>query len=251
MASGNMNLRDPIMYRIIHEPPHHRTGDAWCIYPMYDWAHGQSDSIEGITHSLCSLEYEDHRPLYDWFLDALGIHHPQQLEFSRLQLTYTVLSKRKLIELVRRGYVAGWDDPRMPTLSGLRRRGYTPEAIRDFCARIGVSKANTTVDIQLLEHCVREDLNKRARRVMVVLKPIKVVIENYPEGRVEWVEAQNNPEDRAWAAASCRSRARSMSRRTTIARTRPRAGSAWAGPRGAPQARLLHQVPPGDPGRGR
>jgi glutaminyl-tRNA synthetase len=195
MASGNMNLRDPIMYRILHEPPHHRTGDAWCIYPMYDWAHGQSDSIEGITHSLCSLEYEDHRPLYDWFLDALGIHHPQQLEFSRLQLTYTVLSKRKLIELVRKGYVAGWDDPRMPTLSGLRRRGYTPEAIRDFCARIGVSKANTTVDIQLLEHCVREDLNKRAQRVMLVLKPVKVVIENYPEGQVEWVEAQNNPED--------------------------------------------------------
>ena len=195
MASGNMNMRDPIMYRILHEPPHHRTGDAWCIYPMYDWAHGQSDSIEGITHSLCSLEYEDHRPLYDWFLDALGIHHPQQLEFSRLQLTYTVLSKRKLIELVRKGYVAGWDDPRMPTLSGLRRRGYTPEAIRDFCARIGVSKANTTVDYQLLEHCVREDLNKRAQRVMVVLKPLKVVIENYPEGQVEWVEAQNNPED--------------------------------------------------------
>lgn len=195
MASGNMNLRDPIMYRIIHEPSHHRTGDQWCIYPMYDWAHGQSDSIEGITHSLCSLEYEDHRPLYDWFLDALGIHHPQQLEFSRLQLNYTVLSKRKLIELVKKGYVRGWDDPRMPTLSGLRRRGYTPEAIRDFCARIGVSKANTTVDVGLLEHCVREDLNRRAQRVMAVLKPLKVVIENYPEGQVEWVEAQNNPED--------------------------------------------------------
>jgi glutaminyl-tRNA synthetase len=195
MASGNMNMRDPIMYRILHEPPHHRTGDAWCIYPMYDWAHGQSDSIEGVTHSLCSLEYEDHRPLYDWFLDALGIFHPQQLEFSRLQLNYTVLSKRKLIELVKKGYVRGWDDPRMPTLSGLRRRGYTPEAIRDFCARIGVSKANTTVDIGLLEHCVREDLNQRAQRVMAVLKPLKVVIENYPEGQVEWVVAQNNPED--------------------------------------------------------
>jgi len=195
MASGNLNLRDPIMYRIIHEPPHHRTGNAWCIYPMYDWAHGQCDSIEGITHSLCSLEYEDHRPLYDWFLDALGIHHPQQLEFARLAMNYTVLSKRKLIELVRKGYVQGWDDPRMPTLSGLRRRGYTPEAIRDFCARNGVTKVNTIMDVQLLEHCARENLNKRAQRVMVVLKPVKVVIENYPEGQVEWVTAQNNPED--------------------------------------------------------
>lgn len=195
MASGNMNLRDPIMYRIIHDPPHHRTGDAWCIYPMYDWAHGQSDSIEGITHSLCSLEYVDHRPLYDWFLDQLGIHHPQQLEFARLELTYTVLSKRKLNELVKKGYVRGWNDPRMPTLSGLRRRGYTPEAIRDFCRRIGVSTANTTVDIQLLEHCVREDLNQRAQRVMAVLRPVKVVIENYPADKVEWVTAQNNPED--------------------------------------------------------
>ncbi len=195
MASGNMNLRDPIMYRIIHDPPHHRTGKAWCIYPMYDWAHGQSDSIEGITHSLCSLEYEDHRPLYDWFLDQLGIHHPRQIEFARLEMTYTVLSKRKLNELVTKGYVRGWDDPRMPTLSGMRRRGYTPEAIRDFCNRIGVAKANTRVDIQLLEHCVREDLNKRAPRVMAVLRPTKVVIENYPEGKVEWVTAQNNPED--------------------------------------------------------
>jgi len=195
MASGNLNLRDPIMYRIIHEPPHHRTGNAWCIYPMYDWAHGQCDSIEGITHSLCSLEYEDHRPLYDWFLDALGIHHPQQLEFARLAMNYTVLSKRKLIELVRKGYVQGWDDPRMPTLSGLRRRGYPPEAIRDFCARNGVTKVNTIMDVQLLEHCARENLNKRAQRVMVVLKPVKVVIENYPEGQVEWVTAQNNPED--------------------------------------------------------
>ncbi len=195
MAAGNMNLRDPIMYRIIHEPPHHRTGDKWCIYPMYDWAHGQSDSIEGVTHSLCSLEYEDHRPLYDWFLDALGIHHPQQAEFSRLALTYTVMSKRKLRRLVQEGYVTGWDDPRMPTLVGLRRLGCTPEAIRDFCGRIGVSKANTTVDIALLEHCIREDLNKRAPRVMAVLRPLKVVIENYPEGQVEWVEAVNNPED--------------------------------------------------------
>ena len=195
MAAGNMNMRDPIMYRIIHEPPHHRTGAAWCIYPMYDWAHGQSDSIEGITHSLCSLEYEDHRPLYDWFLDALGIYHPQQAEFARLVLSYTVLSKRKLRELVQLGHVTGWDDPRMPTLAGMRRLGYTAEAIRDFCGRIGVAKANTIVDVALLEHCVREDLNKAAPRVMAVLRPLKVVIENYPAGQVEWVEALNNPED--------------------------------------------------------
>jgi len=202
MASGNMNMRDPIMYRIIHEPPHHRTGDEWCIYPMYDWAHGQCDSIEGITHSLCSLEYEDHRPLYDWFLDSLGIYHPRQIEFARLNLTYAVLSKRRLIELVKTGVVSGWDDPRMPTLSGMRRRGYTPEAIRDFCSRIGVSKANTVVDVQLLEHCVREDLNKRAPRVMAVLRPLRVVIENYPEGQVEWVEATNNPEDASMGTRS-------------------------------------------------
>jgi glutaminyl-tRNA synthetase len=194
MASPNLNLRDPIMYRIVHAT-HHRTGDKWCIYPMYDWAHGQSDSIEGITHSICTLEFEDHRPLYDWYLDSLSVYHPQQIEFARLQLTYTLLSKRRLNELVRTGVVSGWDDPRMPTISAYRRRGYTPEAIRDFCNRIGVSKANTTVEIGLLEHCIREDLNLRANRVMVVLRPIRVVIENYPEGQVEWVEAQNNPED--------------------------------------------------------
>ena len=194
MASPNMNLRDPVMYRILHAT-HHRTGDKWCIYPMYDWAHGQSDSIEGITHSICTLEFEDHRPLYDWFLDTLGVYHPRQVEFARLALTYTVLSKRKLITLVREGLVNGWDDPRMPTISGLRRRGYTAEAIRDFCQRIGVSKANTTVEVALLEHCVREDLNKRCQRVMAVINPLKVVIENYPEGQVEWVEAVNNPED--------------------------------------------------------
>jgi glutaminyl-tRNA synthetase len=194
MASTNLNLRDPIMYRIVHAT-HHRTGDKWCIYPMYDWAHGQSDSIEGITHSICTLEFEDHRPLYDWYLDSLGVYHPQQIEFARLQLTYTLLSKRRLNELVRTAFVSGWDDPRMPTISAYRRRGYTPEAIRDFCNRIGVSKANTTVEIGLLEHCIREDLNPRANRVMVVLRPIRVVIENYPEGQVEWVEAQNNPED--------------------------------------------------------
>ncbi|MGQ9814493.1 MAG: glutamine--tRNA ligase/YqeY domain fusion protein, partial [Candidatus Roseilinea sp.] len=194
MASGNLNMRDPVLYRILHAR-HHRTGDKWVIYPTYDWAHGQCDSIEGITHSICTLEFEAHRPLYDWCLDALGIYHPRQIEFARLNLTYTVMSKRKLIELVKKGYVRGWDDPRMPTISGLRRRGYTPEAIRDFCNRIGVAKANSVVDFSLLEACVREDLNKRARRVMVVLKPLKVVIENWPAGKVEWVDAENNPED--------------------------------------------------------
>ncbi|MDZ7363916.1 MAG: glutamine--tRNA ligase/YqeY domain fusion protein [candidate division KSB1 bacterium] len=194
MASPNINLRDPVMYRI-RKAEHHRTGDKWCIYPMYDWAHGQSDSLEGITHSICTLEYEDHRPLYDWYLDQLGIHHPQQIEFARLNLTYTVMSKRRLLTLVEKGYVTGWDDPRMPTLAGLRRRGYTPEAIRDFCDRIGVAKSNSTVDIALLEHCLREDLNKRAPRVMAVLRPLKLVIENYPEGQIEEMEAVNNPEN--------------------------------------------------------
>ena len=194
MASPNINLRDPVMYRVLRAT-HHRTGDKWCIYPTYDFAHGQSDSIEGITHSICTLEFEDHRPLYDWYLDQLGIHHPQQIEFARLNLTYTVLSKRKLLQLVQQKHVTGWDDPRMPTLAGIRRRGYTPEAIRVFCERIGVAKRNSTVDIAMLEHCLREDLNKRARRVMAVLRPIKVVLENYPKGRVEELEAVNNPED--------------------------------------------------------
>jgi len=194
MAAPNINLRDPVMYRVLRAT-HHRTGDKWCIYPTYDFAHGQSDSIEGITHSICTLEFEDHRPLYDWFLDQLGIHHPQQIEFARLNLTYTVLSKRKLLQLVRQTHVAGWDDPRMPTLAGIRRRGYTPEAIRAFCERIGVAKRNSTVDIAMLEHSLREDLNKRARRVMAVLRPIKVVIENYPAGEVEELDAVNNPED--------------------------------------------------------
>jgi len=194
MQSGNMNLRDPVMYRILHAT-HHRTGDEWCIYPMYDWAHGQCDSIEGITHSLCSLEYEDHRPLYDWFLDQLGIYHPQQIEFARLDLSYTVLSKRYLLRLVEEGHVNGWDDPRMPTLSGLRRRGYTPEAIRSFCDRIGVAKTDSIVDIALLEHCVREDLNQRAPRVFGVLRPLKVVLVNYPEDLVEEMECVVNPED--------------------------------------------------------
>ena len=194
MAHPNLNLRDPVMYRILHAP-HPHVGDRWCIYPMYDWAHGQSDSIEGITHSICTLEFENHRPLYDWFLDALGIYHPQQIEFARLNLTYTVMSKRRLLELVREGHVRGWDDPRLPTLRGLRRRGYTPEAIREFCRTIGVDKTDSVVDIQLLEHCLREHLNATSPRVMAVLRPLKVVIENYPEGRTEWLEAVNNPED--------------------------------------------------------
>jgi len=194
MKSGNINMRDPVIYRII-KSPHHRTGNKWCIYPMYDFAHCISDSIEGITHSICTLEFEDHRPLYDWFLDQLSIHHPKQIEFARLNLSYTVLSKRRLIELVEGGYVRGWDDPRMPTISGMRRRGYTPESIRNFCDRIGVAKRDSIVDISLLEHCVREDLNKRAPRVMAVLNPLKVVIVNYPEGLTEEMDAINNPED--------------------------------------------------------
>ena len=194
MASPNLNMRDPVMYRIL-KATHHRTGDEWCIYPMYDFTHGQSDSIEGVTHSICTLEFEAHRPLYDWFLDELEIYHPQQIEFARLNLTHTVLSKRRLVQLVDGNYVNGWDDPRMPTLTGLRRRGYTPEAVRDFCERIGVAKRDNTVDIALLEHTLRDDLNKRAPRVMAVLDPLRVVIENYPEGQVEELESVNNPED--------------------------------------------------------
>ena len=194
MASKNLNMRDPVMYRILNAE-HHRTGNKWCIYPMYDYAHGQSDSIEGITHSICTLEFEDHRPLYDWYVEQLGIYHPQQIEFDRLNLTYTLLSKRKLLQLVRDGHVRGWDDPRMPTLSGIRRRGYTPEALRNFCNAIGISKTNGTIEIGLLEHHVREDLNKRAPRLMAVLRPLKVIIDNYPEGEVEQMDAVNNPED--------------------------------------------------------
>ena len=206
MAHANMNMRDPVMYRILHAA-HHNTGDKWCIYPMYDWAHGLEDSIEGITHSICTLEFEDHRPLYDWFIDAINegrgpggpwgepIHHPQQIEFARLELTYTVMSKRKLLELVKGGYVRGWDDPRMLTISGLRRRGVPPEAIREFCERIGVAKFNSTIDVQLLEHCIRDYLNKRALRVMAVVRPLKVVLDNYPDGQVEMMDAVNNPED--------------------------------------------------------
>jgi len=197
MASGNLNMRDPVMYRVL-TATHHRTGDKWCIYPMYDWAHGQSDAIEGITHSICTLEFEDHRPLYDWFLAQLGEEFPtppRQIEFARLNLSHTVLSKRKLIELVKDSYVDGWDDPRMPTISGFRRRGFTPESIRDFAGRIGVAKKDSLVDYALLEHCLREDLNKRAERRMAVLNPLKVVITNYSEGETEHFECVNNPED--------------------------------------------------------
>ncbi|MCF7823943.1 MAG: glutamine--tRNA ligase/YqeY domain fusion protein [Candidatus Marinimicrobia bacterium] len=194
MAHPNFNMRDPVMYRILHAR-HHRTGDKWCIYPMYDFTHGQSDSIEKITQSICTLEFENHRPLYDWFCEKLDIHHPQQIEFARLNLTYTVMSKRKFLILVNEGFVSGWDDPRMPTISGLRRRGYTPESIRKFCDYIGVAKNNSIVDVTILENHVREHLNAIAPRVMVVLNPIKVVIENYPEGQVEQLSAVNNPED--------------------------------------------------------
>ncbi len=208
MSHPNLNMRDPVMYRILHAS-HHRSGDKWCIYPMYDWAHGFEDSIETVTHSICTLEFENHRPLYDWFIDAVNeertddgsgpwgkkIQHPQQIEFARLNLNYTVMSKRKLLQLVQAGHVDGWDDPRMPTICGLRRRGYSPEALREFCKRIGVNKFNSTVDISLLEHCLREDLNKTSPRVMAVIKPLKVIIDNYPEGQVEELDAVNNPED--------------------------------------------------------
>jgi glutaminyl-tRNA synthetase len=194
MASPNINFRDPIMYRILRAT-HHRTGDTWCIYPMYDWAHGQSDSIEGITHSICTLEFADHRPLYDWFCEELGIYHPHQIEFARLNLTYTVMSKRRLLQLVEEKIVNGWDDPRMPTISGLRRRGYTPESIRYFADKVGVAKRDNTIDVALLEHSIREDLNRRSNRVMAVLHPLKVVIDNYPENTHEVLEAVNNPEN--------------------------------------------------------
>ncbi len=196
MASPNLNMRDPVMYRILHAD-HHRTGGRWCIYPMYDWAHGIEDSIERITHSICTLEFEDHRPLYDWFLEKLGAYRPQQIEFARLNLSYTVMSKRRLLQLVENKHVSGWDDPRLPTIAGLRRRGYTPASIRDFCERIGVAKTESTIDIALLEHCIRDDLNRTAPRVMAVLDPVRLVIDNYPEDRIEELEAVNNPEDPA------------------------------------------------------
>lgn len=194
MTSANFNMRDPVIYRILHAA-HHRTGNEWCIYPMYDWAHGLEDSIEGITHSICTLEFEHHRPLYDWFLGQLGVHHPQQIEFARLNLTYTIMSKRKLLQLVEQKLVTGWDDPRMPSISGMRRRGYSSAAIRNFCKRIGVNKFNSTIDIALLEYCLREDLNKTSPRVMAVLKPLKVIIDNYSADQTEFLDAVNNPED--------------------------------------------------------
>ncbi len=194
MSHPNLNMRDPVIYRILHAS-HHRTGDTWCIYPMYDWAHGLEDSIERITHSLCTLEFEDHRPLYDWYLEQLGVYHCQQIEFARLNLNYTVMSKRMLLELVEGGFVSGWDDPRMPTISGYRRRGYTPQSIRNFSEKIGIAKRDNTVEVSLLEHSVREDLNKRAPRVMAVLQPLKIVIENYPEEQTEELAAVNNPEN--------------------------------------------------------
>ena len=196
MKSPNLNFRDPVMYRILHAT-HHRTGDKWCIYPMYDWAHGIEDSIEGITHSLCTLEFQDHRPLYDWFLKKLKVHHPQQIEFARLNLNYTIMSKRKLKQLVDEKHVSGWDDPRMPTLSGFRRKGYSPESIKDLCRRVGIAKRDGIIDIALLENCLREDLNKRSQRVMAVLDPLKIVITNYPKNKTEHLEAENNPEDKS------------------------------------------------------
>ena len=194
MSSGNINMRDPVLYRVL-KTPHHRTGDKWVVYPMYDFAHGQSDSVEGVTHSICTMEYEDHRPLYDWLLDSLDVYHPQQIEFARLNMSHTVMSKRKLAQLVNEGHVSSWDDPRMPTLAGLRRRGYTPESIRRFCEMVGVAKRQNVIEIGLLEHAIRDDLNTRAARVLAVLRPLKVVIENYPEDQVEHLDAVNNPED--------------------------------------------------------
>jgi glutaminyl-tRNA synthetase len=196
MAHPNLNMRDPVMYRILHAS-HHRSGDKWCIYPMYDWAHGLEDSLEGVTHSICTLEFENHRPLYDWFLDALGVYHPQQIEFARLNLTFTIMSKRLLLQLVEGKHVNGWDDPRLPTISGMRRRGYSPAAIRTFCKRIGIAKVNSIVDFEFLEYCIREDLNKTSPRYMGVLRPLKVIIENYPEHQTEELDAVNNPEDPA------------------------------------------------------
>ena len=242
MASPNLNMRDPVMYRILHAE-HHRTGDKWCIYPMYDFAHGQSDSIEKITHSICTLEFEDHRPLYDWFIEQLGIYHPQQIEFDRLNLTYTLLSKRKLLQLVQDGHVRGWDDPRMPTISGIRRRGYTPEAIRNFCGAIGVSKTNGIIELGLLEHYVREDLNKRAPRVMAVLRPLQVVIDNYP-GR---------PDRRAGGGQQSRGRGGRHAQGAILARALHRAGRfprrsaeevlpAVAGPGSAAALRIFHHL---------
>ena len=245
MTSGNINLRDPVLYRILNAP-HPRTGTTWKIYPSYDFAHGQSDAIEGITHSICTLEFEDHRPLYDWFIANLDVpSKPHQYEFARLNLTYTVLSKRVLTELVRGGHVTGWDDPRMPTLAGLRRRGVPPAAIRDFIKRIGVAKANSLVDAGMFEFSVREALNKTALRRMAVLRPLKVVIENYPEGQVEELDAVNHPDDPAAGRARSNSRASFLSSKKTSWRIRKRNSSACRPARGAAALRLLHHLPRG------
>ena len=249
MSSPNLVMRDPVMYRILYAS-HHETGDTWCIYPMYDFTHCISDSIEGITHSLCSLEFENNRPLYDWFLDQLDIYHPQQIEFARLNVSYTVLAKRKLIQLVEEGHVNGWDDPRMPTLSGLRRRGYTPESIRDFCNRIGIAKADNLVDIALLEYCVRQDLNQRAARVMAVLSPLKVIIDNYPEGKVEALDADNNPEDPNAGTRKIHFSRELYIERDDFMEDPPRKYFRFgAGARGAAETCVLHYVRAGGQGR--
>jgi glutaminyl-tRNA synthetase len=243
MTSPNLNMRDPVLYRILNAE-HHRTGDKWCIYPMYDFSHCLSDSIEGITHSICTLEFEDHRPLYDWVLDELDVDcRPQQIEFARLNLSHAVMSKRKLLELVEGGYVSGWDDPRMPTISGLRRRGYTPESIRDFCERVGVAKRNSVVDIALLEHCIREDLNKRAPRAMAVLHPLRVVIDNYPEGQVEEMDAVNNPEDPSMGSRKAPfSRVLYIERDDFLEDPPKKILPAGSGARGTSEIRLFHHV---------
>ena len=227
MVSGNINMRDPVLYRVL-KTPHHRTGDKWVVYPMYDFAHGQSDSVEGVTHSICTMEYEDHRPLYDWLLDALDVYHPQQIEFARLNLSHTVMSKRKLAQLVNEGHVSGWDDPRMPTLAGLRRRGYTPESIRRFCEIVGVAKRQNVIEIALLEHAIRDDLNTRASRVLAVLRPLKVVIENYPEDQVEHLRRGQQPgRTPTREPARCPSPGSCTSSGATSWRTRRRSSSAW------------------------
>ena len=251
MSSGNLNLRDPVLYRILFAE-HPRTGNAWCIYPMYDWAHGQSDSIEGITHSICTLEFEDHRPLYDWFIDQLGIHHPQQIEFARLNLTYTIMSKRKLIKLVKEGHVRGWDDPRMPTLSGLRRRGIPPKAIRDFVEMTGVTKANGVVEIEMLEYAARQELNQIAPRLMAVLDPVKVVITNYPEDHVEEFEVLINPEQPELGTRVVPfSKELYIERDDFMEEPPPKFFRLSPGPRSAPARRLLRQVRRGGQGRRR
>ena len=251
MASPNLNMRDPTLYRIRHAT-HHRTGDAWCIYPMYDFAHPLSDAIERITHSLCTLEFEDHRPLYDWLVDSLLIRgdRPQQIEFARLNLNYTVMSKRKLLQLVQQRHVSGWDDPRMPTISGLRRRGYTPESIRDFCARIGVAKKENVIDVAQLEHSVREDLNRRAPRVMAVLRPLKVVITNYPEGQVEEVDVDQQPRGCVGRHAQGAVLARALHRaRRLHGGSAEEVLPAVARPGSAAAVRVLHHVHRGREGR--